>query len=126
MAIIQKHNHRGYTVYPSPPDPFEPVEEKTKSDPVAKKLHGEYFKESLDLNRDRAQLAKLPERVNHPSHYNQGKYEVIDVIQDWGLDFTEGNVVKYLARSKYKENRIEDLKKARWYLDYLINHLEKE
>ena len=127
MAIIQKHNHRGYTVYPSPPDPFEmPVEEKTKSDPVAKKLHEEYFKESLDQNTDRAQLAKLTERVNHPSHYNQGKYEVIDVIRDWGLDFTEGNVVKYLARSKYKENRIEDLKKARWYLDYLINQLEKE
>lgn len=127
MAIIQKHNHRGYTVYPSPPDPFEmPVEEKTKSDPVAKKLHEEYFKESLDQNTDRAQLAKLTERVNHPSHYNQGKYEVIDVIRDWGLDFTEGNVVKYLARSKYKESRIEDLKKARWYLDYLINQLEKE
>lgn len=127
MAIIQKHNHRGYTVYPSPPDPFEmPVEEKTKSDPVAKKLHEEYFKESLEQNTDRAQLAKLTERVNHPSHYNQGKYEVIDVIRDWGLDFTEGNVVKYLARSKYKESRIEDLKKARWYLDYLINQLEKE
>jgi len=98
---------------------------KTKSDPVAKKIHDSYFKESLP-NVDRAQLAKLPERVNHPSHYNQGKYEVIDVIQDWGLDFTEGNVVKYVARSKHKENRVEDLKKARWYLDYLINQLEKE
>ena len=126
MTIIQKHNHEGYTVYHSPPDPFEmPKEEKTKSDPVAKKIHDSYFKESLP-NVDRAQLAKLPERVNHPSHYNQGKYEVIDVIQDWGLDFTEGNVVKYVARSKHKENRVEDLKKARWYLDYLINQLEKE
>ena len=126
MPIIEKHNQRGYTVYHSTPDPFEmPVEKKTKSDPVAKKIHDSYFKESLP-NVDRAQLAKLPERVNHPSHYNQGKYEVIDVIQDWGLDFTEGNVVKYVARSKHKENRVEDLKKARWYLDYLISQLEKE
>jgi len=123
MPIIEKHNQRGYTVYHSTPDPFEPV--PNELDQTAKKLHDSSFKESLP-NVDRAQLAKLPERVNHPSHYNQGKYEVIDVIQDWGLDFTEGNVVKYVARSKHKENRVEDLKKARWYLDYLISQLEKE
>ena len=60
------------------------------------------------------------EKVNHPSHYNQGKYEVIDVICDWNLDFIEGNIIKYVARSGHKDNRVEDLKKARWYLDYLI------
>lgn len=64
------------------------------------------------------------EKVNHPSHYNQGKYEVIDVILDWGLGFVEGNIIKYIARSEHKENRLEDLKKARWYLDYLIESLE--
>lgn len=64
------------------------------------------------------------ERVNHPSHYNQGRYEVIDVILDWGLGFIEGNIIKYVARSEHKENRLEDLKKARWYLDYLIASLE--
>lgn len=66
------------------------------------------------------------EKVNHPSHYNQGKYEVIDVILDWGLDFIEGNIIKYVARSEHKENRLEDLKKARWYLDYLIASLESK
>ena len=64
------------------------------------------------------------EKVNHPSHYNQGKYEVIDVILDWGLSFVEGNIIKYIARSEHKENRLEDLKKARWYLNYLIESLE--
>jgi predicted 2-oxoglutarate/Fe(II)-dependent dioxygenase YbiX len=66
------------------------------------------------------------EQVDHPSHYNQGQFEVIDVIEDWQLDFHAGNVVKYLARYKHKENPIQDLKKARWYLDRLIALLEKK
>jgi len=68
----------------------------------------------------------MKSRVNHPTHYNQGSYEVIDVICDWGLDFVEGNIVKYVARSKHKENQIEDLEKAKWYLDYLITSLKKK
>lgn len=59
--------------------------------------------------------------VRHPAHYNQGKYEVIDVINDWKLDFNLGNVIKYVARADYKHNAIEDLEKARYYLDYEIN-----
>lgn len=66
----------------------------------------------------------MKEKVNHPPHYNQGKHEVIDVILDWGLGFVEGNIIKYIARSEHKENRLEDLKKARWYLNYLIESLE--
>ena len=76
-------------------------------------------------NEDRHQLQKYSELINHPQHYNQGKIEVIDAIVDWELDFIEGNVVKYVARSKHKSSRAGDLKKARWYLDYLINKLEK-
>ena len=72
------------------------------------------------------QLKKLGERVNHPPHYNSGKIEAIDAIWDWRLDFIEGNVVKYVTRSKHKGDRLGDLKKARWYLDYLIDKLEKE
>tara|TARA_R110000796_G_scaffold60220_13_gene139072 strand:- start:17786 stop:18220 length:435 start_codon:yes stop_codon:yes gene_type:complete len=63
------------------------------------------------------------EKVNHPDHYNAGKIEVIDAIEDWGLDFIEGNVVKYITRSKHKGNTLGDLKKARWYLDYRIAEL---
>lgn len=63
------------------------------------------------------------ERVDHPKHYNQGAIEVIDAIEDWGLGFHDGNVVKYVARHRHK-NGIEDLKKARWYLERMISNME--
>lgn len=66
------------------------------------------------------------EMVNHPSHYNQGKYEVIDVIEDWKLDFCLGNAIKYIARAEYKENKIEDLKKAIWYINREIEESTRE
>ena len=66
-----------------------------------------------------------PEAVNHPAHYNQGKFEVIDVIDDWKLGFNDGNAVKYIARARYKGKHLEDLKKARWYLNREISNLEK-
>ena len=79
-------------------------------------------------NIERMQIKKLSgiEKVNHPPHYNSGNIEVIDAIEDWGLDFIEGNVVKYITRSKHKGDRLGDLKKARWYLDYLIAKLTKK
>ena len=80
-----------------------------------------YDKEALN---GRENLARR-EAVNHPSHYNAGNIEVIDAIEDWGLDFNAGNVVKYVARHQHKANAIEDLKKARWYLDRIIERLEK-
>ncbi len=65
------------------------------------------------------------EAVDHPQHYNFGKFEVIDVIEDWGLGFHEANALKYIARAKHKGHELEDLKKARWYLDRKIQKLEK-
>lgn len=62
--------------------------------------------------------------VEHPSHYNQGLYEVIDVINDWKLNFNLGNAIKYIARADYKNNAIEDLKKAVFYLNYEIKQRE--
>ena len=62
--------------------------------------------------------------INHPQHYNQGKYEPIDVIKDWKLDFNLGNVIKYVARADYKDNKLEDLKKAKFYLEHEIKALE--
>lgn len=66
----------------------------------------------------------MSDAVNHPSHYNAGKIEVIDVIEDWKLGFAEGNAVKYIARAKHKGRELEDLSKARWYLDRRIQELE--
>lgn len=56
--------------------------------------------------------------VSHPSHYNSGKIEVIEAIEDWRLNFHRGNAVKYVARAGRKDpaKEIEDLEKARWYL----------
>lgn len=64
------------------------------------------------------------ERVNHPSHYNMGSIEVIDAIEDWKLNFSRGNAVKYIARAGHKGDEIEDLKKAAWYIDREIKRLE--
>jgi hypothetical protein len=63
--------------------------------------------------------------VNHPSHYTDGKIEVIDFIEDKGLNFHRGNAVKYIARAgkKNPEKEVEDLKKARWYIDREIKRL---
>ena len=70
-------------------------------------------------------MEEKKEMIKHPSHYlKDSGFEVIDVIEDWGLDFHAGNVIKYVARHKHKGNSIEDLKKARFYLDRLIEGLE--
>ena len=63
--------------------------------------------------------------VDHPSHYNKGKIEVIDFIEDQGLSFHLGNVIKYIARAGSKGDKLEDLKNARWYLDRYINEVMK-
>ncbi len=67
-----------------------------------------------------------PSAVDHPSHYTQGGLEVIDAIEAWALGFHLGNVVKYVARSAHKGKLVEDLKKARWYLDRAITIAERE
>lgn len=69
--------------------------------------------------------SKGKEMINHPSHYNQGKYEAIDVIEDWKLNFNLGNTVKYISRAGHKDNIIQDLKKSLWYLNREIERLEK-
>lgn len=65
--------------------------------------------------------------INHPSHYTDGKIEVIDFIEDKQLNFHRGNAIKYIARAgkKNKETEIEDLKKADWYINREIQRLEK-
>jgi hypothetical protein len=59
--------------------------------------------------------------VNHPKHYNVDGYEVIDIIDAFGLNFNMGNALKYLLRADRKGNKEQDLKKALWYLQREIN-----
>lgn len=66
-----------------------------------------------------------PAAVAHPTHYNVGTIEVIEVIEDWNLNFNEGNVIKYVARARHKGAHLEDLKKARQYLDFEIARVER-
>ena len=68
----------------------------------------------------------LREYVKNPSHYNSGKIEVIDFIEDQKLGFCLGNVVKYVSRAGKKDSSktIEDLEKAKWYLEREIKNLK--
>ena len=69
----------------------------------------------------------VDDAVTHPSHYTDGKIEVIDFIRDKKLDFCRGNVVKYISRAGKKGDKskeLEDLKKARQYCDFAIEELE--
>jgi hypothetical protein len=70
----------------------------------------------------------MAESVNHPSHYGGAgnPYEAIKVVEAWGLNFCLGNVVKYISRAGKKGDALEDLKKARWYLDREITNLEND
>ena len=67
----------------------------------------------------------MEDLVNHPSHYTDGKIEVIDFIEDKGLNFHRGNAVKYISRAgkKNPEKEIEDIQKAIWYLEREVKRL---
>jgi len=63
--------------------------------------------------------------INSPSHYAEGRqYEPIAVIEDWQLNYRLGNAVKYISRAGRKQNAIEDLRKAVWYIEREIESLE--
>ena len=69
----------------------------------------------------------MSNQIEHPSHYADGRrYEPIDVIADWQLNFNLGNVVKYISRAGRKDDGITDLKKAAFYLNHEINIKESE
>ena len=75
-------------------------------------------------------MSEQKEIVNHPSHYG-GKdnvYEAIKVIDAWDLDkdFYLGNAVKYLSRAGKKDNVVQDLKKAIWYIEKKIEKLQND
>jgi hypothetical protein len=71
------------------------------------------------------------DNINHPRHYNinsdgEQAIETYDYINSWRMGYAEGNIIKYVSRHKYKGKAVQDLKKARWYLDRLIKELEEK
>jgi hypothetical protein len=101
---------------------------------VAKKFKmavGYVYKLRADIKLDKALTMSKPsavlyksspkavakDNVNHPAHYKVGGIETIDFIEAKSLSYNLGNVVKYLTRADHKGNKLEDLKKAQWYLN---------
>ena len=84
-------------------------------------MRPEYYEKGIEKIDD-----NKGDNINHPSHYTDGKIEVIDFIEDKGLNFNKGNAVKYIARAGKKDpsKEIEDLKKAQWYINREIKRLE--
>ena len=75
------------------------------------------------------QVNKKYDNVNHPSHYTKGAFETIEIIKDKLTPeefkgYIKGNIIKYITRESHK-NGNEDLRKAQWYLNYLIKTLDE-
>jgi len=65
------------------------------------------------------------DKVNSPSHYKVGGIETIDFIEAKQLDYHLGNVIKYISRADYKDEKLDNLKKAQWYLNRAVANLSK-
>jgi hypothetical protein len=82
-----------------------------------------------DSDRPRLRIAGMNpwerDNVNHPPHYKVGGIETIDFIEAKSLSYNLGNVVKYITRADHKGNKLEDLKKAQWYLNREVQTMEK-
>lgn len=87
----------------------------------AAKIDGDW--KQLSLLSSSTPIAK-PDPVNHPAHYKVGGIETIDFIEAKKLNYNIGNVVKYLTRADHKGNRLQDLRKAQWYLEREIWNAE--
>ena len=72
------------------------------------------------------QAPDAQETVNHPAHYNSGRIETIDFIEDQQLGFNLGNVIKYISRAGHKGKRRQDLEKAAFYLARELQLIGKE
>lgn len=93
----------------------EPEKVKEFSEAVTKSRRGRPAKQLSSIFSD---------PVNSPAHYTAGGIETIDYIEAKQLNYHLGNVVKYVSRAGKKNEMLEDLKKAKWYLDREIKRLE--
>jgi len=86
--------------------------------------------EGLAAEDERIAATVAPDPVTHPPHYRRGKVECIDAIEaatgDGFLQYCKGNAIKYLWRAGLKDDALQDVKKAQWYVARLIAALEAE
>ena len=75
----------------------------------------------VEVSKQAFKVSATPDSVNHPAHYTAGGIETIDFIEAKKLNYNLGNVIKYLTRADHKGNKLEDLRKAQWYLTREIN-----
>lgn len=98
-------------------------------DEVKSKIPPEVLSQLVyDVSQRKARIRMMQggeekETVNHPPHYKVGGIETIDFIEAKGLDYCLGNVVKYITRADHKGNKVEDLRKAQWYLTRAISKI---
>jgi len=98
---------------------------------IQNKVYDNHYDYDDITPEDRARYAKEVDNVNHPAHYQANGIETIDVIEAWTKDLDgivavcTANVIKYISRW-HKKNGVEDLKKAQWYLNKLIEVLSRE
>ncbi|MDU6263728.1 MAG: DUF3310 domain-containing protein [Anaerocolumna aminovalerica] len=69
---------------------------------------------------------EINDKINHPSHYTDGKIEVIDYIEDKKFNYHLGNAIKYISRAGKKDDYVQDLEKAKWYINREIERYQKE
>ena len=65
-------------------------------------------------------------QITNPNHYNKWSIQPIDIIEEWELNFSLGNVIKYIARHRDKGTPITDIQKALWYLERELKRLQTE
>ena len=86
--------------------------------------HYDNAHEWLEVDLDYLMIRGLANKISSFSFYsksnNKANLEVIDAIDAWDLDFSEGNIIKYLIRAKHKKNTKEDLEKCLWYIQRLL------
>lgn len=94
----------------------------------AKRYSGEDDNQSIKFYLNGKEFINEKDPVNHPSHYNTGKIEVIEFIEDQKFSYHRGNAIKYLARAgrKDKDKTTQDLEKAMWYIAREIELLSDE
>ena len=94
---------------------------------TADAVFNDIFLLPIDKNAEGIKVNEYQEAINHPNHYlGERKYEPIDVINDWELNFQTGNAVKYISRAGRKDanKTIQDLEKAIWYLQWEVKKLK--